>query len=162
MNSLQQCVVFCKGKENKNKKFCFLRYICYCKRSPGLLCKNPSRLPNRFLLEQKMFSCSLTLSPSSSLSHSFAKPKWTRGTLDTNECLHAIDNNVCIHICNFLFFSYRVKKPDEFNRPRIPYSQRKIKARSSKFLSKKVSKNIFGAKIQIENLKNYCTKNRFI
>ncbi len=33
---------------------------------------------------------------------------------------------------------YRVKKPDEFNRPRIPYSQRKIKARSSKFLSKKV------------------------
>jgi len=35
---------------------------------------------------------------------------------------------------------YRVKKPDEFNRPRIPYSQRKIKARSSKFLSKKTSK----------------------
>jgi len=35
---------------------------------------------------------------------------------------------------------YRVKKPDEFNRPRIPYSQRKIKTRSSKFLSKKSSK----------------------
>jgi len=35
---------------------------------------------------------------------------------------------------------YRVKKPDEFNRPRIPYSQRKFKARSSKFLSKKSSK----------------------
>jgi len=32
---------------------------------------------------------------------------------------------------------YRVKKPDEFNRPRIPYSQRKIKARSSKYVSKK-------------------------
>jgi len=35
---------------------------------------------------------------------------------------------------------YRVKKPDEFNRPRIPYSQRVVKARSSKFLSKKSSK----------------------
>merc|ERR1712109_24797 len=35
---------------------------------------------------------------------------------------------------------YRVKKPDEFNRPRIPYSDRKIKIRSSKFLSKKSSK----------------------
>merc|ERR1712150_89978 len=35
---------------------------------------------------------------------------------------------------------YRVKKPDEFNRPRIPYSQRKVKTRSSKFLSKKSSK----------------------
>jgi len=35
---------------------------------------------------------------------------------------------------------YRVKKPEEFNRPRIPYSQRKIKVRSSKFLSKKTSK----------------------
>jgi dolichyl-diphosphooligosaccharide--protein glycosyltransferase len=35
---------------------------------------------------------------------------------------------------------YRVKKPEEFNRPRIPYSERKIKARSSKFLSKKTSK----------------------
>merc|ERR1711962_1742267 len=34
----------------------------------------------------------------------------------------------------------RVKKPDEFNRPRIPYSQRKVKTRSSKFLSKKSSK----------------------
>ena len=39
-----------------------------------------------------------------------------------------------------VFTFFRVKKPDEFNRPRIPYSQRKIKARSSKFLSKKVSK----------------------
>lgn len=35
---------------------------------------------------------------------------------------------------------YRVKKPDEFNRPRIPYSERKIKARSSKILSKKSNK----------------------
>lgn len=35
---------------------------------------------------------------------------------------------------------YRVKKPDEFNRPRIPYSERKIKARSSKFISKKNTK----------------------
>ena len=35
-------------------------------------------------------------------------------------------------------FHFRVKKPDEFNRPRIPYSQRKVKTRSSKFLSKKV------------------------
>merc|ERR1712158_260495 len=35
---------------------------------------------------------------------------------------------------------YRVKKPDEFNRPRIPYSARKIKTRSSKFLSKKTTK----------------------
>merc|ERR1711970_743221 len=35
---------------------------------------------------------------------------------------------------------YRVKKPDEFNRPCIPYSQRKVKTRSSKFLSKKSSK----------------------
>ena len=38
---------------------------------------------------------------------------------------------------------YRVKKPDEFNRPRIPYSQRKVKTRSSKFLSKKVCKFVF-------------------
>ena len=38
---------------------------------------------------------------------------------------------------------FRVKKPDEFNRPRIPYSQRKIKTRSSKFLSKKVKLDFF-------------------
>ena len=43
--------------------------------------------------------------------------------------------NKCCKIVSFIF---RVKKPDEFNRPRIPYSARKIKARSSKFLSKKV------------------------
>jgi dolichyl-diphosphooligosaccharide--protein glycosyltransferase len=35
---------------------------------------------------------------------------------------------------------YRVKKPDEFNRPRIPYSDRKIKIRSSKILPKKSNK----------------------
>jgi len=35
---------------------------------------------------------------------------------------------------------YRVKKPDEFNRPRIPYSDRKIKIRSSKVLPKKSNK----------------------
>jgi len=34
---------------------------------------------------------------------------------------------------------YRVKKPDEFNRPRIPYSQRKIKTKSSRYVSKKSS-----------------------
>eukprot|EP00094_Tigriopus_californicus_P003136 TCALIF_03018-PA protein Name:"Similar to STT3B Dolichyl-diphosphooligosaccharide--protein glycosyltransferase subunit STT3B (Homo sapiens)" AED:0.15 eAED:0.17 QI:0/0/0/0.87/1/0.87/8/0/605 len=34
---------------------------------------------------------------------------------------------------------YRVKKPDEFNRPRIPYNERKIKRRSSKSVSKKSS-----------------------
>jgi len=33
---------------------------------------------------------------------------------------------------------YRVKKPDEFNRPRIPYTQRKVKSRSSnRYVSKK-------------------------
>merc|ERR1712025_546810 len=35
---------------------------------------------------------------------------------------------------------YRVKKPDEFNRPRIPYGERKIKIRSSKVLPKKSNK----------------------
>merc|ERR1712025_1500209 len=35
---------------------------------------------------------------------------------------------------------YRVKKPDEFNRPRIPSSDRKIKIRSSKVLPKKSNK----------------------
>merc|ERR1712172_456233 len=35
---------------------------------------------------------------------------------------------------------YRVKKPDEFNRPRIEARDRKVKTRSSKFLSKKSSK----------------------
>ena len=30
---------------------------------------------------------------------------------------------------SFCFF--RVKKPDEFNRPRIPYAERKIKGRKS-------------------------------
>merc|ERR1712227_749259 len=35
---------------------------------------------------------------------------------------------------------YRVKKPDEFNRPRIEARDREIKSRSSKFLSKKSSK----------------------
>ena len=39
---------------------------------------------------------------------------------------------------NIYFFFFRVKKPDEFNRPRIPYSDRKIKIRSSKVLPKKV------------------------
>merc|ERR1712157_560092 len=34
---------------------------------------------------------------------------------------------------------YRVKKPDEFNRPRIPYSQRKITTNSSRYVSKKSS-----------------------
>merc|ERR1712038_984445 len=34
---------------------------------------------------------------------------------------------------------YRVEKPDEFNRPRIPYSQRKIKTKSSRYVSKKSS-----------------------
>jgi hypothetical protein len=43
--------------------------------------------------------------------------------------------------CTTIFqcMHFRVKKPDEFNRPRIPYSQRVVKARSSKFLSKKVT-----------------------
>merc|ERR1711953_1199427 len=35
---------------------------------------------------------------------------------------------------------YRVKKPDEFNRPRIAYGDRKIKIRSGKVLSKKSNK----------------------
>ena len=43
-----------------------------------------------------------------------------------------------IHLYLMHAFFNRVKKPDEFNRPRIPYSQRKVKTRSSKFLSKKV------------------------
>ena len=55
MNCLEDCIVFCKGKENKNKKFC-LRYICYCKRRqcPGL-CKNPSRLQIDFRWSRKCF-----------------------------------------------------------------------------------------------------------
>ena len=148
---------FAKVKRTKTKSFASLDTFVIAKEVQDSSVKIRHVSKSIFAGAENVF-----LSPSSSLSHSFAKPKWT--TLDTNECLHAIDNNVpCIHICNFLFFSYRVKKPDEFNRPRIPYSQRKIKARSSKFLSKKVNRNIFGAKIQIENLKNYCTKiNLFI
>ena len=37
-----------------------------------------------------------------------------------------------------IFCFCRVKKPDEFNRPRIPYGDRKIKTKSPKFSSKKV------------------------
>jgi dolichyl-diphosphooligosaccharide--protein glycosyltransferase len=40
---------------------------------------------------------------------------------------------------------YRVKKPDEFNRPRIPYSERKIKRKSSKSISKSSSKKKKGS-----------------
>jgi len=40
---------------------------------------------------------------------------------------------------------YRVKKPDEFNRPRIPYSERKIKTRSPKLTSKKNNKRKKGS-----------------
>merc|ERR1712198_8476 len=39
----------------------------------------------------------------------------------------------------WLVWIYRVKKPDEFNRPRIPYSQRKIKTKSSRYVSKRSS-----------------------
>ena len=42
-----------------------------------------------------------------------------------------------------VFSCCRVKKPEEFNRPRIPYGERKVKKRSSKFISKKVSANFF-------------------
>ena len=123
---------FAKVKRTKTKSFASLDTFVIAKEVQDSSVKIRHVSKSIFAGAENVF-----LSPSSSLSHSFAKPKWT--TLDTNECLHAIDNNVsCIHICNFLFFSYRVKKPDEFNRPRIPYSQRKIKARSSKFLSKKV------------------------
>ena len=90
------------------------------------LSKNTSRLQIDFPLEQKIF---FSFSPPS-LTHAFAKPKWTR----TGHTLM----NVYMPYWQQCFFS-RVKKPDEFNRPRIPYSQRKIKARSSKFLSKKVN-----------------------
>ena len=54
---------------------------------------------------------------------------------------------IVLEIVHWIYLSYkgilifcfcRVKKPDEFNRPRIPYGDRKIKTKSPKFSSKKV------------------------
>ena len=141
---------FAKVKRTKTKSFASLDTFVIAKVSPGLLCKNPSRLQIDFRWSRKCFLV-LSLCPPRLLCHILLQNQNEQHSTLMNAYMRL--TTMCRAYTYVIFYFSLTGWKNLMNSTDLVFHtvNEKSKHAVQNFYLKRWVKNIFGAKIQIEN-----------